>query len=531
MSAFRPSDEVSRLDPHRREARWSRPPGAGPHTRSEEGALDKALEIVAARRWIVLQAVVVVVAAVSFLTARQPATYTATASLLLHDTASELLPGVAAVDPTRVAANNEELIKLPVVAQRAAALLGNVSAGTVSDAVDIATSQPSDVLRVSASSTSPYRAAAIASAYARAYVDFRRSSEISRLHAALRVLQRQLDLLSPEDRAGARGESLRERIDEVRLLTTVRAGDTELVQPATRPSAPSGPHLKRNIVLALVLGAVLGFTLAALLERFDRRIKRLEDVERLDWLPVLAQIPRSRSLRRTRWHALVGAHFTNGHPDPIPPPPPIDPPVLELFSMLRVSIRHLSGEPRSLIVASSTPQDGKSTVSYGLAVAWAAAGEDVVLVDADLHGPPTEGPEGYGLGLSTVLAGGALDDALVRLPVPDIGLGDGKLTVLPCGPLDGRRPPRLDSDAMHRTLADLQQRFEMVIIDVPALSAVSDGIVLAPVVDAAVVVVGLGNTTVNALKATREQLRIADAPTVGLVINYAAVELQAYYGH
>src|SRR5262249_40871807 len=154
--------------------------------------------------------------------------------------------------------------------------------------------------------------------------------------------------------------------DQLRLVQSLQTGGAELVQPADPPTTASSPKTKRNVLLGLVLGVLLGFGLAALLERFDRRVRTVEELEELYHLPVVARIPRSKRLA-LRNDTSIGPNTQEG----------------EAFRVLRTNLRYLavSRELHSILMVSPEEGDGKSTLTRGLAMTMAAMGDDIILVE------------------------------------------------------------------------------------------------------------------------------------------------------
>jgi capsular exopolysaccharide synthesis family protein len=489
--------------------------------RTEGGTLETVIRFGRRRWWVILQAIVVVLVVVAALTAVTPTTYEAKATLEL--TEAQDLTGNTAFqppDPQRRAASAERLLSLPVIAQEASKLLGGkVSADEIDSAVDVQTSLDSDVFEVRATSQDATKAAEIANAYARAYVNFRREGRQARIRKAIDDLRLRLASLPRQQRGRTQGRDISNRIDALRVQSSLDDGGVQLVQVATPPTDAAGPSLVRNLALGLVLGTVLGIALAALMERLDTRVNESEELERLDWVPVLARIPR---LGGAGGHVARRAR-RNGRPDAD------EQQRLESLLTLRVNIHRLLGKPAgTVVVTSAVPGDGKTTIAEQLARAMALMDDGVVLVDADLHDPASSSGAHSSPGLVSVLAGGSLDDALAFAPV-EVDFGENRsLAVLPSGP----RPPRplqlLESADMGKLVGELEDRFGTVIIDTPAISTVSDALSILPSARGVIVVVGLGNTSRRALTEMRDQLQIARIIPLGLVLNFAPVEASAY---
>ncbi len=485
----------------------------------QEGVFEQALRIGRRRKWVILQAAIAVPVIAFLFTATQPKEYTASATLLFRQPPAALEESSSVVDPTREAATNGELVALPVVAEQAAKILDHgITGAEIFSSVEVTPSTNADTAAIAATTESPDRSARIANAYANAYISFRRRADRSQVQDAIDLAEASLEKLTPAERAGNEGEALRKQLDQLKLTQALQTGGAELVQPATPPSSLSSPHPSRNVALGIVLGALLGFGLAVVLERIDRRVRSTEEMEELYGLPVLARIPRSRRLAGKRAEGF-GSQTQEG----------------EAFRVLRTNLRYFNVDRnlQSILVVSPEEGDGKSTVARGLAMTMAEMGDDVVLVEADLRkggefrqvtGSPADG-------LSNVLAGTPLDKMLLRIDVPATNLDKSRaLTVLPSGPAPPNPSELLETDRMREVLAELQNRFRLVILDSPALGAVSDALALVPAASEVVVIGGLGKTTRDAARDLRKQFSLLDKQPIGVIVNFAESE-RAKYSH
>src|SRR6202042_1109190 len=110
--------------------------------------------------------------------------------------------------------------------------------------------------------------------------------------------------LEPDERGGTQEQALKRQLDQLQLNQALQTGGAELVQKASPPGEPSSPDTKKNVILGLVIGILLGFGLAVLLERMDRRIRTSEEMEEVYGLPLIGRIPRSKLLARRQSVAL-----------------------------------------------------------------------------------------------------------------------------------------------------------------------------------------------------------------------------------
>lgn len=515
----RPIARPSRVD-QRTVPRPVPEPAAG--VAQDDGLVERLWGILRRRKSIVALALVLVPAAVLAYTLTQQPTYTAGATLLFRPSEPIDRGGGDFEDPDRAAATNDELVQLPVIAVLTARRLGSgATAETVRDSVNIDSSGQSSLVQITAESTSSARAAEIANTYADAYIAFRRGADRKQVADAIAVVQRSLDGLAPGERAGPEGRALTARLQRLETAELLQTGNAEVVQPATAPREPSGPRLTLNLALGVLAAAAVGLGLAGLLEMVDRRIRRIDELEQIYHLPVLARIPRSRIFGRRDgdMHLLTrGAEA-------------------EAFRELRTNLRFYGVERqiRSVLVVSPLPGDGKSLVARHLAITMASMGDNVCLVEADLHG----GSDGDGAhqeadGLSSVLTGASLESALVEIPInPDAPRESWRvLTMLPSGPVPPNPSQLLERARMSRTIEELEERFDLVILDSPALGAVSDALPLVPQVSAVIVVSALGHTTRDAAMELRKQLTLVGGQPLGIVANFddePGSEGEAYY--
>ena len=218
-----------------------------------------------------------------------------------------VLTGTAA-DPQRVAATNQGLLGLAVVAQDTAVRLGDrLTAGEVSAAVSVASEVDADLVEVEATTTNPRLSAEVANAYANSFIAFRKRSARKQIEEALALAETAQAAMTPEQREGPEGEALRTRINEFETAKSLQTGGAELVQAAATPTEPSSPHPRRDGILGGLLGAIFGFALASIRARRDRAFRNVDELEAVSGLPVLARLPNSRlfgarrSCRRAAW--------------------------------------------------------------------------------------------------------------------------------------------------------------------------------------------------------------------------------------
>lgn len=466
--------------------------------RANDGALEYTLRVLRRRKFIILAALISVPIFAFLYSSAQTKEYTASATLLFESESESF-------EASREAATNEALAALPEVAAKATKDLGDASIDEVLGSVEVSSAnEMANVISIAATNESPQRAAEIANAYAAAYIDFRRESDRSQFKESIAVLEARLDELPPSEVSGPKGELLREQLNELEVEEALQTGKVSSVQEAGPPADPSRPKTQRNVVLGLLFGLVLGLGLAALIERLDRHIRSVEELEELFGLPIIARIPKTKAFKNASTEMMLLA------------------PEAETFRTLRTNLRYLNinRDLNSLLIASPEPNDGKSTVARGLAGAMVEMGDEVILVEADLR---KESSFRYGSGyipdgLSSVLAGAPLEDSLMQVSVSRAGEHGGRtMTVLPSGPIPPNPSELLESEQMQDLLNDLTKRFDIVVIDSPAIGVVSDAMALVPKVSAILAVGGVGKTTREGATGFVEQLDLTGNRPLGLI--------------
>lgn len=454
---------------------------------------------------------------------QQPKKYEASASLLFRDPGfDQKLFGSTffspTQDPDREAATNVELVSLDVVAARTAKLLGGgLTTDDVSESVDVAADGRSDVVSVRALGSTPRRAATMANTFAQQYIDFRRNADRSKIREAQQLVQRQIDALPPTERRRASGAQLARRADELEVLASLQTGNAELVQPARPPETAASPKPVRNGILGLIVGLLIGAAAVVLVRLVDRRLHDEAEVEETVGLPVIGAVPDSG----------LKAELTTT-------PPPVE---AEAFQMLRANLLYFNvkRELRSILITSGAPGDGKTTISWNLAVIAATTGSRVLLIEADLRNPQLANRlrlDRTDIGLGTVLAGHtALEDAVARFPVGDSDAGRA-LEILPAGPVPPNPTDLIESDRMRALLDEVESDYDLVVLDTAPAAVVPDAIPLLKRVSGVLIVARLGKSTRDGLTKLKTQLTHLDAPVLGVVVNFVRPPRGGYgYGY
>ena len=485
-------------------------------------SLEQVFGVFRRRLPLVVLCVVVVAGAAFGFSRRETKKYTASASLVFSSNSlSQQIAGLSASGTSSSSllvqqADDLELVKGGNVAAKTASLVGHgLTAESVSGSVEVVAQGESGVIDISASSASPVLAAAIANTYAKQFVDEQQSANSQYFKSALTLVRKQLAALSPRQRTGTDGLQLQNRVQTLSLLAELHYGNVQTAQQAFAPTSPSSPKTSRNTALGLLLGLLIGCGLAFMLERLDRRMKRPEELETIYRLPMLGAIPKSRALARP-------ARDKAGKRVLLPPA------VAEAFSLVRAHLRffNIDRDLRTVVIASAATGDGKTTIARHLAEAAARLGSRVLLLEVDLRHPTLTQQLDLppGPGLADVLIGAIpVDEATQRVDLeasPQDTTKGRTLDVLAAGAVLPPNPGELlESYAMYAVLERARSAYDLVVIDTPPLTAVSDAFPLLTKVDGVVIVGWVGRSKRDDAEQLHHILASSGAPLLGIIAN------------
>lgn len=273
------------------------------------------------------------------------------------------------------------------------------------------------------------------------------------------------------------------------------------LEDATLSSSPISPNITKLVGLGAAAG--LGLVLAAILLRktVDTKLRTRDDATKATEAGILGVLPVSEELTEENILRSNSDHVAQ-----------------ESIRQMRTNLRFVNVDhpPKSLIVTSAEPGEGKSTVSTSIARALADAGEPVIIIDADLRRPTIAKKFKIDskVGLTQVLAGQVeLADAVRQFE-------DTQLFILPAGRIPPNPSELLGSDKMRQLIAELSSEFT-VIIDVPPVLPVTDATLLSTAVDGVVLVGTVGKTRKENLAEAAANLRKVNTTLLGVVINRA----------
>lgn len=313
------------------------------------------------------------------------------------------------------------------------------------------------------------------------------------------------------DRSPAQAAAIAQAVSQslikvVNSLESPTAGGTppvrlSVVTPATAPSSPSAPNTRLNLVIGTLLGFLLGLGAVVLRNALNTKIKGEVDLRRITDASILGGI----------------AFDSDAAKKPLLTQFAPQSPRAESFRQIRTNLQfaQVTHDSRTVLVTSSLPGEGKTTTAVNMALALAQAGKRVALIDADLRRPMIGEYLGLerNVGLTTVLVGSAPAEQVIQ------PWGRDELYVLTSGQIPPNPSELLGSEAMAKLLKELEDHFDVVIIDAPPLLPVTDAAVLAQGVGGVVLVVGSQAVKSTDLEKSLSALDMVDAALLGVVLN------------
>ena len=319
--------------------------------------------------------------------------------------------------------------------------------------------------------------------------------------------------------------------EALRIDAGQRRTPWQILTPPGEP-APSAANTKQTTMLGVILGLLLGIGVALLLDKLSSVLHDPEEIKEISKFPVLGVIPFSselediedlNSLGKLVSFADIGGRMqqmgqkiglNNGAKSHYYTASPFS----EAFRSLYTNIRLLGSDTqvRSIVISSSTPGEGKSTISVHLAQAAAALGQRVLLVDTDLRRPKVH--EQLGLVNTSGLTNAISSDLEVERLIQQ-SPGERNLFILTAGQIPPDPTKLLSSQKMQNLMGQFKVAYDLVIYDSPPLVGLADTKLIASKTDGIIMVVRLSKTKRSVLSQALEGIKVFSVPVLGMVIN------------
>lgn len=304
-----------------------------------------------------------------------------------------------------------------------------------------------------------------------------------------------------------------------RMSGKIDSTNVKPLDPALVPTEPVSPNLRMNVIAAAIVSLFFGCALVLLIVFLDRSVKNVADAAQATDVPVLGVVPMLEGLGTGREEDRSRDLYVHEHPISN---------VAECCRSLRTNILFSAADRqlKTIVVSSANPREGKTTCVIYLGTTMAQSGQRVLLIDTDMRKPRLHSLTGgsRGLGLSNLILGDRdYDEVIKTTDVPN-------LFVLPCGPLPPNPAELLMGQRFEAILAELNTRFDRIILDSPPLQPVTDAVLLSKRTDGAILVVQAGKTLRDEIRRSANKIRSVGGTIFGVIVNaIEASERDGYY--
>lgn len=499
------------------------------------------LRVLRAHRLMIALAALVAVGVATGLSLAEAPTYQGRAALLFRDMSADLNAVGSPAAPSRtqdeIAALGAQTAESPgtlMAVKRA--LRTPLSLAELESAVSTTPQADSNLVLVDAKSSKAQFASRLANAVAQTAARRQVTAERRRFASAAAALRRQLGQLGRAGRDPGTRSVYAGRILALQSLSTL-AQPVEVAESAQVPSSPISPKPVRNAALAAILGLLLGIMFAFLRHSLDPKLRGSREIQEELGLPLVGHV-------REEAMGTVGYVDTNGDRN-------VGNLDLEAFRILRTNLEFLDPESSisSVVITSALPEEGKSTVAASLALASAAAGRSVLLVECDLRRPSLSDRLGLrrAPGLTDYLTGTASPAEVVQFVNAEVGITTNghnantqdiasaavpnRLACVMAGRPTAQPTELLSTERFRTFLREVTPVYELVVVDASPLLPVADTLAILPYVDALLLCVRDGRTTRRQAMGARAALgHLPERPT-GLVVTGISKGHEDEYGY
>ena len=303
------------------------------------------------------------------------------------------------------------------------------------------------------------------------------------------------------------------RMRETSMSSTIETSSARVVDRAAPALKPVSPNIPLNLALGFLGGLALGTAFAFFVAYIDDRVKSSFDIESVVGLPLVGIVPEIKRLEQPEKAQIV----VNNQ----------DKQVVESFLTLHSSLRlkDESKRAQAILVTSTIPGEGKSFTTTNLALTFAAHGEKVVIIDCDLRKPNIH--KSFRLenlkGVIDICAGTQTIDQVVCKNVHP------NLDVIPAGGRAKNPTQILNSKNFELMLSDLRKRYDRIFVDTPPLAAVSDALIILPLMDGSLFTIFFNRVRRKAAQFSARKLLEVNVPCFGAVLNGLNLAVSGYY--
>ncbi len=308
-------------------------------------------------------------------------------------------------------------------------------------------------------------------------------------------------------------QSMISRMDETRMTSSIETQNVRVIDIARPSGTPIYPATLLYLSLGLMGGLGLGLAVAFFVAYIDDRVKSAYDIEAVVGLPLIGIIPEIEKMERSERAQIADNH--------------LDRRVAEAFYALHAALqlKNESKNAQCFLVTSTIPGEGKSFVSSNLAITFASHGERTVIIDCDLRKPTlhrllnSEHPKGV---IDYCVNNAPLDEIIAKNVKPNLDL-------ISAGGRAKSPTQVLNSKSFETMISELRKRYDRIIVDTPPLAAVTDALIVLPLMDASIYSIFFNKVRRKAAQFCSKQMQDANIPCCGAVLNGLNLDISGYY--
>ncbi len=441
-----------------------------------------------------------------------------------------------ASQPDRNIQTAANLVTSPEVIARVNDQLGDRLGGKSADTlIKASVVNKVDIMQITATDTNPALAADVANTFANEYIKWRTESDQQALTQARVPVENQINAIPENMRSSPSYQSLVDKLNSLKLAEAMQVGNLQVVKPAAASLNPVSPKPVRNGAIGFITSIFLGIGLVFFLDRFDTKIRSVNEITARIDKPILASIPTEPKLN--------GSIVTIGHPRET---------CAEAYRLLKTNLGYLSPDDKAktIMITSPGPVEGKSTTIANLAVTLARGGKSVTILELDFRRPSLSKQLGLSgeTGVTNVIAGThILEDVIQVIEAKDLAVAGDKsrgentdqqnsvsngvkdILCVMSGPIPPNPGELAASDAVSAIIDTAAGFSDYILVDTPPLGVVGDAASLASRVDGMILVIRMAQTDKKVFISTTDILRQVPCNLLGVVIT--DVDAGGSYGY
>lgn len=315
------------------------------------------------------------------------------------------------------------------------------------------------------------------------------------------------------------------KYNEAAIAERSEFGYITIMDPAVVPGAPASPKLFLNLLIGAALGMLFGLGAVFIKEHLDVKVQSPEDLKKKGYTLLAAVMRMESDIRQVKEQGEAGRYAREVDPHLLTLMLPFSP-ISESYRLLRTALHfpRSTTPPKTVLLSSPNPGEGKTTTTCNLAVAFAQTGKRVLLIDCDLRKPNVHN-------LFNIVMKPGLSELLFKVGAHELSVQTSvikNLDIIAAGAISPNPSEILGSREMSALIEQAKREYDIVLLDASPVLAATDASVVSTLVDAVVLVVSAGTTRVADVERAVEMLESVGGKLLGFVLNN--LDLQKAYG-